>query len=80
MKRVPTYLHFLGKVEVDDHVDVLHVEASRGHVRGHQDERPALLEIMQDAVTLGLKKSERSETSKEAGTKKNAIGKIKTRR
>ena len=36
---VDVVLRVVGRVEVDHHLDALHVEAPGGHVGGHQDLR-----------------------------------------
>jgi hypothetical protein len=47
-------LRVLGKVEVDDNVDGLDVDAAREEVGAHQVSADAITEVMEDAVAVGL--------------------------
>lgn len=58
------HLHFLGEVEVDDHPDVLHVEPACSDIGGHEDERPSILEVVKDTVTLALTNMRREDVQR----------------
>lgn len=49
-----TNLHLFGEVEVDDHLDVLHVQSASSHVGCDEHQRPAFFEVVQYAVALVL--------------------------
>ncbi len=44
-----------GDVEVEHHVDIRDIQASRRDVRGHEDVALAGLELIQRAESLGLR-------------------------
>lgn len=46
-----------GQVDVDDHVDTVHVDTAGGHVSGHQRMDTPLLELGQGACTHTLRLS-----------------------
>jgi hypothetical protein len=53
-RAVQVGLVVLGRIEVDDHVDHVDVEAPGGHVGGHQGGQLALGEVLQGPLPVGL--------------------------
>src|SRR5579863_2439975 len=52
---VDEILRIIRQIVIDDVRDVLHVNAARGHIGGHQDAIAALLESCECRVALGLR-------------------------
>ena len=46
--------HVMRNIVVDDRINVVHVNAARGHVRGDQNFQTAAPEAVHDAIPLGL--------------------------
>jgi hypothetical protein len=47
-------LRVVGQVVVEDHLHVVHVNAARGHVGGHQKFQTGLAELVHHAIALRL--------------------------
>lgn len=50
----PKYLRVVGRVELNDPIDLRNVEASRGHVRAQQDSRLRVAELEECGRSLRL--------------------------
>lgn len=51
---VDVVLHIIREIEIDDHLNVLHIEPAGGHVGGYKHEEVVRLEVFEDIVALFL--------------------------